>query len=700
MISPSYINMGRIFMLQVMDIKEKKPNRLINEKSPYLLQHAYNPVDWYPWCDEAFEKAMKEDKPIFLSIGYSACHWCHRMEEECFQDTEVAELMNKVFVNIKVDREERPDIDNYYMSVSQMMTGTGGWPLTIIMTPNRKPFFAATYIPKVSTMGMRGIIELINQVEELWKEKRRQVVSQAERTVELLSRNLQLKSDVKGPYDRYVQDAYADLLATFDDQHGGFGDSPKFPMPAYILFLLTYWKVKKDKAALVMVERTLKKMREGGIFDQLGYGFHRYSTDARWMIPHFEKMLYDQALMIIAYTDAYKATGNQEFALVAREIAEYVFRDMRNEEGAFYSSEDADSEGEEGKFYLWTESEIKEILGDDMAKVAIHYYMAAEKVLISHERYILHRKMKAEELAKELGASEDDIARMIESARALLLKARNRRVRPAKDTKVLADWNAIMIVALARASSMLGDDIYLKRAIDCYNFINKRMTFDGKLFHRYADNEAAIPGFLDDYAYMIWACIELYEATFNPSYMHAALELNKLATQHFWDEKEGGYFQSSDELKGGVKRLKETHDGAIPSGNSVMALNLWRLYKITAKEELRVQFEQLLSFLLPYAAASPTGHTFFMNVLILYASEFYEIAIVGDIYDDSTRKIVEALRALYLPNSVIVLKKDGLPSDFVSKLDKKDDRTTVYVCKNHSCESPTNDVDVMLSLIR
>ncbi|MGY5877230.1 MAG: thioredoxin domain-containing protein, partial [Candidatus Thorarchaeota archaeon] len=514
-------------------MKQKwKANGLVHEKSPYLLQHAYNPVDWYPWGDEAFEKAKKEDKPIFLSIGYSTCHWCHVMEHESFEDEEVANLMNENFVCIKVDREERPDIDKVYMEVAQMMTGRGGWPLTIIMTPNKRPFIAATYISKQDRYGQRGMLSLIPIIHNLWTHEREKVDLTVEQVHEAL-----VATGSTGKEELTIDSieaAFSQYSQRFDEKLGGFGQAPKFPSPHNLLLILRYWKRTGDDWALHMVEKTLQEMRKGGIFDHIGFGFHRYSTDSKWLLPHFEKMLYDQAMLMLAYTEAFQATRKEEYAKVVREIAEYLFRDMKHERGAFYSAEDADSEGVEGKFYVWSMEEITKILTEQEVRIASKGFNISEKGNFREEATgeetglnIPHITTGHESIASSLELEHKDFETELESVRKKLFSVREKRVRPHLDDKILTDWNGLMIAALAKAARILDDADLLEAAKASATFILEEMIdSDGHLYHRFREDEVKIRGFLDDYAFLVWALIELYETTFDITYLQRAKSIN------------------------------------------------------------------------------------------------------------------------------------------------------------------------------
>ena len=510
-----------------------KPNRLIKEKSPYLLQHAYNPVDWYPWSTEAFEKAKAENKPVFVSIGYSTCHWCHVMEKECFSDDQVAELMNQTFVSIKVDREERPDLDAAYMAICQSMGRSCGWPLNVIMSPDKNPFFVASYIPKDNRYGTVGMLSLVPQIGEIWKKRKaemetigKELKDQLELHTETTDENELDKSD--------LDNAYEQLFLRFDSENGGFGTAPKFPSPSNLLFLLRYWNRTKEKTAWDMVEKTLRSMRLGGIFDQIGSGFHRYSTDAQWLVPHFEKMLYDQALLALAYIEAFQASGAQKFRITAKETLDYVLRDLVSAEGGFYSAEDADSEGEEGKFYLWTSQEIKLSLPPEDADLAIKLFDIKPKgnyfdpTKGNDGKNILHLSKPLDQFALESNLSVDELIGKLGKITNILFGVREKRVHPAKDDKILVDWNGLMIAALARAGQVLGEQKYLEAASKAADFILKEMkTQEGKLYHRYVKGERAFLGFLDDYAFLVFGLIELYEAGFERKVSYGKCGVNK-----------------------------------------------------------------------------------------------------------------------------------------------------------------------------
>jgi uncharacterized protein YyaL (SSP411 family) len=689
------------------------PNHLINETSPYLHQHAYNPVDWYPWVPEAFERAQRENKPIFLSIGYSTCHWCHVMAHESFEHPEVARLMNEVFVSIKVDREERPDIDSVYMSACQVMTGSGGWPLSIVMTPDKKPFFAATYIPRESRFGLVGIMELIPHIRELWATRRGEALNLSNEITAVLQRTSQDTHSEK--LDEATLDlTYEQLAKRFDGQHAGFGSTPKFPTTHNLLFLLRYWKRTGNGRALEMVEKTLQAMRHGGIYDHVGFGFHRYSTDSQWLVPHFEKMLYDQAMLAMAYTEAYQATGKEDYGKTAREIFTYVLRDMTAPESGFYSAEDADSEGEEGKYYLWTQEEVRQALGNEQADFVAKVFniekdgnFAEQATGRKSDVNILHLIKTLGELASDLNLSQQDIQRHLEDIRQKLFVYREKRVHPMKDDKILTDWNGLMIAALAKGAQAFDEPEYAEEACRAADIILENMRKpDGRLLHRYRDGQAGVQANLDDYAFLVWGLIELYEAIFNVKYLKVALELTGDMLRHFWDEDGGGLYLTPDDGESLLVRKKEIYDGAIPSGNSVAMLNLLRLGRMTATSDLEEKAARIGSAFSGSVKQLPSAHTQLMVALDFGIGPCYEVVIAGKLQAGDTKAMVRALRAHFLPNKVVLLNPGELESSEIAKLaeftknqSSIGGRATAYVCMNHNCKLPTTDINKMLELL-
>jgi uncharacterized protein YyaL (SSP411 family) len=682
--------------------EEKKPNRLIHEKSPYLLQHAYNPVDWHPWSDEAFEKAKEQDKPVFVSIGYSSCHWCHVMEKESFEDEEVAALINQAFICVKVDREERPDLDSAYMSVCQAMGRNCGWPLHIIMTPDKNPFFAASYIPKTSRFGLTGMMDLIPQIEEVWKTRRAELENLGQdikRRIEIFEKRTPGKELGKDVLD----DAYERLTLNFDEQNGGFGRAPKFPTPHNLLFLLRYWNRTKEKNALAMTEKTLRAMRLGGIFDQIGFGFHRYSTDEHWLVPHFEKMLYDQALLALAYTEAYQATGAGKFRLTAKEVLEYVLRDLASPEGGFYAAEDADSEGEEGKFYLWTEEEQRKALAPEDAALAVKLFTVeaegnyGEAIQKRNGENILHFAKPLEQLASESHITIDELIVRLGRIQKSLFETRQKRIRPSVDDKILADWNGLMIAALARASHVFSEPRYLQAAVKAANFILENMTSpSGTVYHRYAKGEKAIEGFLDDYAFLAWGLIEVYEARFEEKYLQKSVELTKMMIAGFWDERDGGFYFTAKGAENPMPRKKEVYDGALPSGNSVALLNLLRLARLTGDSSYEGLASQLVKVFSEDVASAPAAHTFLLLGVDFAVGPAYNVVLVGDVEEEGVQSMLRALRAKFLPNVVVSMRQSGVAGLGYEKIGGK---ATAYVCRDQTCMPPTNNAEKMLELL-
>jgi uncharacterized protein YyaL (SSP411 family) len=678
----------------------RKPNRLINEKSPYLLQHAYNPVDWYPWCDEAFERAKIEDKPIFLSIGYSTCHWCHVMEKESFEDEEVAKILNENFIPIKVDREERPDIDTVYMTICQAMTGHGGWPLTIIMTPDKKPFFAGTYIPKHSRYGRIGLIELLQKVVEIWKENKDKVISLAEQITNEIKEALE-KVEKGNIIDETIFTlAYKELEENFDPEYGGFGEAPKFPTPHNLMFLLRYWKRTGNAKAIDMVEQTLKGMWLGGIYDQIGFGFHRYSTDRKWLIPHFEKMLYDQALISLACIETYQATGKEKYAVLCSEVFSYVIDNLTNTDGGFFSAEDADSEGEEGKFYLWEYSELEKILNQSELNFVIENFNIRKDGNYIDE---LKRSRTGKNIFHLSSELEGEKRKIWESIRLKLLQHRNNRIRPLKDDKILTDWNGLTISSLAKGYLTFGVEDYIKIAEKSANFILKNMlTNDGKLLHRFRDGEAKINGHLDDYAFLAWGLIELYEATFKTNYLKKAIELTNKMIELFWDENNGGFFLSENEDV--LFKQKEIYDGAIPSGNSVALLVLIKLSKITGRSDLNELTFKLVETFSGTVSKHPSAYTFFLSAFDFLIGPSFEIIIVGKSSDDIS-KIQKLLNSKFIPNKILLYKPTdredeiNLIAPFLTHYKEIDGKTTIYICTNYECKQPVTSVEEMMRLI-
>jgi hypothetical protein len=693
--------------------KPQKQNRLAKEKSPYLLQHAGNPVDWYPWGDEAFETARREDKPIFLSIGYATCHWCHVMEHESFEDPAVAELMNDAFVNIKVDREERPDIDQVYMTVCQMLTGSGGWPLTIVMTPDKEPFFAGTYFPRESRFGRIGMTELVPKIQDLWRNERARVEGSADQITARLTAISAPRAD--GEVDPLLPErAVRELAGRYDATHGGFGSAPKFPSPHTLVLLARFATLHDDPESLSMVDQSLESMRRGGIFDHVGFGFHRYSTDREWLVPHFEKMLYDQAMLVLASTEAALAGSTADHRSTVDAVVTYVLRDMTSPEGGFYSAEDADSEGEEGLFYVWTLDELEAVLGADDARLAAAVWSATPEGNFAEEATgertganILHRTASDRDDAARLGLEPDVFEQRLESIRSRLFSHRERRIHPLKDDKVLADWNGLMAAALARAGRVFGEPSYVDAARRSVRFVTTRMRdTSGRLHHRWRDEELTVPAFLDDHVFLAWAALELYEATLEAEYLELAIELHDTVDRLFWDDEHGGFFFSQDDGESLLVRQKEVYDGAIPSGNSVAAFNLLRLERLTGRTEMGTRADEVFAAFATDTAQAASAHSHLADAVLFARSPSLEIVIAGDPKSDDTQTLIGELRNHYLPQSVALLVPPGSGGDRIRAVAPYtehhapiDGKATVYVCRDYACKAPVTEPAELAKLL-
>ncbi len=679
-------------------------NQLIHEKSPYLLQHAHNPVDWQPWSEAAFARARSENKPVFVSIGYATCHWCHVMEKESFEDEETARHLNETFVCIKVDREERPDIDAVYMAACQMMNGSGGWPLSIFMTPEKKPFFAATYLPKTSRFGRAGLIDICRQVRELWRNQKDKIDASADSVAGQLPRAFAY-TGAGEPNPDLMDRACRSIRQTYDPQHGGFASAPKFPMPHRLLFLLRCYHHGRDPVILDMVTRTLTAMRMGGVWDHVGFGFHRYSTDARWLLPHFEKMLYDQALTAAAYLEAYQVTKDPFMARTAEEILAYVLRDMTAPEGAFYSAEDADSEGEEGKFYLWTLEEFRQALGEpDAGRWATILRLSAEGNFADEATHrktganILHLTAPLARWAEKLGVPPDELAREWEQVRNRLHQSRRSRVRPLKDDKVLTDWNGLMIAAFSQAARVLNRPDYADAAGRAARFILTRLRDEqGRLHHRFRDGECAVAAQAADYAFLIYGLLGLYQTTYDIAYAEQARDLQLEMMGYFWDEKAGGFFSSSADGDDLPVRPKELHDGAIPSANSVSLYNLLMLGRLTGDAEWENKAHEVVRAFAGTIGAQPTAFTFFLCALDFALRPGREVVVSGRLEADETHALLAALHQNFAPSQVTVLKSDENArrlagfAGYTDGLQVLADRAVAHVCRNGACVDSTSD---------
>jgi len=668
--------------------ENKTTNRLAQEKSPYLLQHAFNPVDWFPWGEEAFTKAREEDKPVFLSIGYSTCHWCHVMERESFEDEQVAKVLNKYFVSIKVDREERPDIDQIYMSVCQAMTGQGGWPLTVIMTGEKKPFFAGTYFPKESKWGRPGLIELLLAIQGEWSKNRENILSHSEKVAEALRGEADSAPSEQKLNGETSTLAYRQLEDDFDSHYGGFGDRPKFPTPHNLMFLLRYWKRIGEEKALKMVEKTLAGLRQGGIYDQLGYGFSRYSVDEKWLVPHFEKMLYDNALLVYTYAEAYQCTGKDEYAQTIREVLQYIKEKMTDKQGGFYSAEDADSEGEEGKFYIWQQDEIMDILGPEEGRVFCSFYNVTGQGNFEHNTNVLnHIGQELSSFAPSVGRLPEEVEDILERGRKKLLVEREKRIHPYKDDKILTAWNGLMIAACAKAGAVLGENKYQEMAKQGAAFLDKKLRQEnGRLLVRYRDGEAAYLGYLDDYAFLLWGLLELYEGTLEEEYLEKAKALAEEMDRLFKDERGGGYYFSGLDAEDLLVRPKEVYDGAIPSGNSVAALNLLRLAALTEEEKWQGRVQEMLGAFAGAVARYPRGYTYFMLALEWTLFSPSHLTLQGRRKDPILQEMLAMAQRVFRPGRVLLYKET-------------DEKAVAYLCENYSCLPPVTSIQELEKIL-
>ena len=689
------------------EAKTTKANRLSSEKSPYLLQHARNPVDWYPWGEEAFVRAQAEDKPVFLSIGYSTCHWCHVMARECFEDAEVAGLLNEHFISIKVDREERPDLDQIYMSACQALTGQGGWPLSVFLTPDKKPFFAGTYFPRRSRHGITGFMELLPRLAALWRDEREKAVEAGEQLLQAVAAQGRGTGGGALPGAGILDEAYRRLRGNFDERYGGFGGAPRFPVPHRLTFLLRFWKRSGEEKALQMVAATLKSMARGGIFDQLGYGFHRYSTDELWLAPHFEKMLYDQALLALACLESYQVTGEPEFAVTARSVLEYMLRDLPAPGGAFHSAEDADTEGEEGLYYLWTPAEIIGVLGEARGPLAAEYFGVTDNGNFKGGRSILHRPHDPDTFAKAKGLDPAVLQGIIDESRLELYRARSGRKRPFKDDKIITSWNGLAIAALACGAAALGEARYAKAASATVSFIREKMVGPGgRLLRRYRDGEAALPAYLDDYAFLIWGLLELYRATFNAAHLEWAVLLGESMLELFGGHNGALLFVGADSPEE-LPAYADASDGAIPSGNSAAALNLLRLSRLTGREEWWERGEAIIRAFSGDLRRNPESFTFMLSALDFALGPAAGLVITGDPASAEAEKMISAVRRGFHPNMVTLFqptgpgeKEIGRPAPFTGTAAAPPGGAAAYLCREHSCLAPVADAAALQELLK
>ena len=666
-------------------------NNLIHETSPYLLQHAHNPVDWYGWNDEALKKAKDENKPIFLSIGYSSCHWCHVMAHESFENDEVAKFMNENFVNIKVDREERPDIDDIYQKVCQIATGQGGWPLSIFLTPDQKPFYVGTYFPVLDSYGRPGFGSICRQLSQAWKEKPKDIEKSADNFLDALNKTE--KITVPSKLERAILDEAAmNLFQLGDSTYGGFGSAPKFPNAANVSFLFRYAKMSGLSKFTEFGLKTLKKMANGGIFDQIGGGFHRYSTDAKWLVPHFEKMLYDNALIPVNYAEAYQITKDPFYLDVLRKTLDFVLREMTSPEGGFYSAYDADSEGIEGKFYVWKKSEIREILGDDADIFCLFYDVTDGGNWEGNN--ILCNNLNISTVAFNFGTTEEKVKEILQTCSKKLLDVRSKRVAPGLDDKILVSWNSLMITAFAKGYRVTNDSRYLDAAKDCISFIENNLFSGDKLLRTYKNKTAKIDGYLEDYSYFVNCLLDVFEIDPDPKYLKLALKLGHHLVDHFWDSENNSFFMTSDNHEKLIIRPKSNYDLSLPSGNSVSAFVMLRLYHFSQEQQFLEITTKILESQAQMAAENPFGFGYLLNTISIYLEKPVEITIINT----ENSQLCNSVILEYLPNSIIVTVQS---SDQLSALSEYpffagksfEEKTSAFVCKNFTCSLPLHTID-------
>ena len=686
-------------------LTHKHTNRLINESSPYLLQHAHNPVDWYPWGAKAFERAQKGDKPVFLSIGYSACHWCGVMERESFENEQIADILNENFVSIKVDREQRPDVDHIYMNAVVMMTGSGGWPLSVFLTPDGKPFFGGTYFPPEDMYGRPGFEGVLLSITDAWKNKRQGLVDSASKLGEFLESPDAL-TERTGLSQEMLGKAFDRFRDTFDAVNGGFGIAPKFAQPTNLSMLLCYWHRTADPQALGMVKKTLDAMAKGGIYDHIGGGFHRYATDARWLVPHFEKMLYDQALLSKVYLQACQITKDERYAGIAREIFEYVLRDMTDPDGGFYGAEDADSEGAEGAFYLWDTEQIASILDKDQARLFNAYYGVTDKGNFEKGKTILSITPSTGQLGKQFQKDPTAIAHILKAARTSVFEERAKRNRPHRDDKVITAWNGLMISSLAYGGAVLEEQRYIEAAKRCAEFILRTSYKDGRLMRYYRDGKVIEKAFLDDYAFMVMGLLDLCEATFEAKWLIQAKKLAEDMIELFADGERGGFFLAGKDGQKLIARTKPGSDGAIPSGNAVAASALLKLGQLTMNQHFTEQGGKVLEAFCQQLAHSPAYSSAMLTALDFRLGPVREIIIAGNANATDTKQMLKLIRSRFLPNAVVMLHdQDKIDSaiykivPFIENQPAIGGKATAYVCENYVCKRPVNSFSEFEALL-
>jgi hypothetical protein len=677
-------------------------NRLVRESSPYLQQHAHNPVDWYPWGEDAFQKAKSENKPVVLSIGYSACHWCHVMEKESFENEEIAKLMNENFVNIKVDREERPDLDEIYMNAVQMLTGRGGWPMTVFLTPEGKPFFGGTYFPPEDRHGMPGFPRILNAIVQAYRERPDDVTKSVEQIVSALGRMTSLAESSRPFAPDIIARSAESLAQAYDPEHGGFGRAPKFPNAGvYDLFMRAHRK-SKNQRFLDTIVHTLTRMAEGGIYDHLGGGFHRYSVDEKWLVPHFEKMLYDNAQLLRSYAQAFAITGAPLFKNVVEETLAYLLREMLHSEGGFYSTQDADSEGEEGKFFVWTEDEVMRILGEEAGEIFCRVYDVSEFGNFEGKN-ILHPVLTLEQAARFFRKEASEIEAVLTGAKKKLFEEREKRVKPFRDEKIIASWNGLMLSGLAEASKVLESPVSLDAARNTVDFIFARMFRDGLLLHTYKDGKAKLLGYLDDYAFIAAGFLDLYEVTLERSDLQRAVNIADTMVREFWDDIGGAFFYTGKSNEQLISRTKPAFDGSVPSGNAIATQLLLRLYHYTGQEGYLKRAEKTLRIYYDAMEQQPFGFAHMLSALDFYLEKPKEIIIVGKRDDPTATNLLRKIHSLYLPNQTLQTIDPDQSLDKVSPLlagkGQLNGMPTVYVCHKFTCSQPVTEWEDLRKLL-
>jgi uncharacterized protein len=687
-------------------MEHRPTNRLIHETSPYLLQHAHNPVDWYAWGEEAFAKAKAEDKPILLSIGYSACHWCHVMEHESFENEPIAELMNTSFVNIKVDREERPDLDQIYQHVVQMFGVGGGWPLTMFLTPEKEPFYGGTYFPPDDRFGRPGFAKVLEAAARYYREHKAEIRQTTQQVLQGLERLSTFRESDRPLQKTVIENAVRKLNNIFDETNGGFGTQPKFPNPMNLALFMRYWRATGHEGYLRMALLALQKMAQGGIYDQLGGGFHRYSVDAQWLVPHFEKMLYDNAQLIRLYADAYRITKDPFYRRIVQETVTYVQREMLHPDGGFYATQDADSEGEEGKFFVWTPEEIVAVLGPDVGEVFCRAYGVDAHGNFEHGKSILHWAVSPDWLAHEFGTEMAQVEQMLAEGREKLFAARERRVKPFRDEKIIVSWNGLMISAFLDAAELLGDERIRQDALRSIEFILSHLVRDGRLLHSYKDGQAKLPAYLDDHSCFVACLIDAFEATGDQRFLTRAEEFNGATITNFWDEVQGAFFLTGPDHETLLHRPKDPFDHAVPGGNSVATQNLLRLYYYTGEEDHLQKAENTLRLFRDQMEDNPFSFGQMLCALDFYLETPQEIVIIGRQDEPDTQALLHVVHETYVPNKILLAidPAAGASETFahlpVGEMAQLQGKATAYVCHKFACSAPATDPSGLADLLK